>query len=135
MSKFFGDMISEENMKAARNDLYPIRRSYYKLEKEVENATVGLQDLINAVKQAKEASLSDNPRGREYVEDIKKEFDKIAYLIEQFASEFQDNYEELSPIYIMEKLAGTFDDKDNFSMGVDCTTPIGSGKTGWNKQS
>lgn len=134
MSKFFGDMLNEENMKKAKNSLYPVRGMYYRLEKEVDDATVGLNDLINTVKKAKESSI-DNPHEREYIEKIKKEFDKIAYLIEHFAIEFKDNYEELSPIYIAEKLSGTFDQDDSRIMGIDESSPIRAyDNNGWKKK-
>lgn len=122
MSEIFKDLISEEALKDAKNRVYPIRRTFYKMEEEVAYSTEGLGDLLNSIKRA-QISTNENKDDREYVEKIKKELDKVVYLLEEFTQEFKPIYEDISTLYVAEKLAGTFDEDGDIVLSTDGFVP------------
>lgn len=114
VSEIFGDMISDEELKTAKDKLNPIDNVYYKMKEEVRNSQEGLSALLDSIERTHDSfdQLSSDIR---LLEDIKIEFDKIAYLMDKFITNFKPIYQDCSNRYVAEKLAGSFDEKIFFS--------------------
>lgn len=114
MSEIFGDMISNEELRVAKSKLDPIDNVYYKMKEEVRNSREGLNALLDSIERTYDSfdQLSNDIR---LLEDIKIEFDKIAYLVDKFVTDFKPIYQDCSNRYIAEKLAGSFDEKIFFN--------------------
>jgi hypothetical protein len=110
MNEVFGDMISEESMKNAKNRIRSLNGSYHKLNKEAHNASVGLEKLLDTIKHTKKAMSNSNQP--ELIQEIHFELNKIAYLMEDFISEFKPMYDEINNRYIIEQMSGTFEKKE-----------------------
>lgn len=131
-SEIFKDLLSENEIKQAMKSIYDPWSSKDKLEQNVIDTITGLQDLLNAVKNAQFA-VNDDPQFH-ILESIKKKHDMIAYLLEKFTNEFKPLYEETSSKYIAAKL--THDDQQAREISSDAYMDHSLGtikNSGWSK--
>lgn len=131
-NKIFKDLLNKENEKKARESIYSINTTNYKFEEEVNNAIVGLNDLLNAVKQADLAIKYSNHLNNRYINNIKFNMDKIAVLLDDFIKEFKPIYENIINHYITQQLS---DDNNNDSNEAAIGLYVGpNNQRGWKKK-
>lgn len=125
MGIFDDELIDRE--KASR-DLYPRWSVMNNLSENVINSKVGLQELLQSVKDFKELTRNEP----ESIIEGKINLDKIALLFENFIEEFKPLYSEFNSLYVSEKL--TEDDEGKMNFGIDGVSSINT-SFGWNKKS
>jgi hypothetical protein len=134
MNEIFGEIATDQVLEELKSELYRIGDAYYAMHDEVSHTRIGLEDLLRVSQKAQTAIKY--AKDRETVELIKKEMDKIAVLIEGFVNQFKPIYDEITTVYIAEKLAGTFDKKhekvEKYHYGLDTAVSVPfSSQGGW----
>lgn len=109
-NNIFKDLVTEDTMREAHNRLYDPKKDSENLKRKTEILNPSLEELIFlAQKTLFSVKNSDNKRS---LEDVKVEFDKVAFILNKTIQDFEVLYEEIFALHTAEKLAGTFDQKD-----------------------
>lgn len=109
MEKIFNDILTKEDIKRAQNDIYQVTNCITSLKEEVENSIIGLNDLLMSIKQMQK-SIEFTPYSY-LIESSKLELDKVAYLMENFVTEFKPIYESIYSRHAAETLSGSNENK------------------------
>lgn len=92
--KLFDSLLNENDRENANKSLYNNYAVKNKLNDEVNNAIVGLNELGEAIEQSLHIAKYYNGSAK----DIKQSYDKLAVLLENFISEFKDAYQQVTAI-------------------------------------
>lgn len=106
----FKDIITEDAIKEVQRKLYNPTKDIVELHDKSKVAQPKLEELIFMAQ--KTLSSIKSCEDRSDLDNIKREFDRIACMLNNVIKDFGTIYEEIFALHTAEKLAGTFDKKD-----------------------
>lgn len=114
--------LNEEEIKKVKESLYNGYATRSVLQENIKHSTIGLEELLNSVKNIKNTLKYENS-SLNWLNEVKQQFNQVAYLMKEFNSEFESVYDELSAKQIAETLA--YEETNKFRVSINGDTIIG----------